>query len=112
MEIATGSRTRGWSVPPTLGKLACPVNGADWRNIGLANESRENNLIPLSQLVEIKRRMDKKAKKRVEILRKRQDKLRQQLAGAKSQMDDPSEVENIEKEIADVQAEIDKLKSS
>ena len=56
--------------------------------------------------------MDKKSKKRIEVLRKRQEKLRQQLAGAKAQMDDPSEVESIEKEIADVQAAIEKLKKS
>ena len=56
--------------------------------------------------------MDKKAKKRIEVLRKRQEKLRQQLAGAKSQMDDPAEVESIEKEIADVKAEIERLKNS
>lgn len=56
--------------------------------------------------------MDKKAKKRIEILRKRQEKLRQQLAGAKSQMDDPAEVETLEKEIDDVRSEIEKLKNS
>ncbi len=56
--------------------------------------------------------MDKKTKKRLEVLRKRLDKLRQQLAGAKSQMDDPSEVEAIEKEITEATAEIEKLKNS
>ena len=55
--------------------------------------------------------MDKKAKKRLEVLRKRHEKCRQQLAGAKAQMDDPGEVEKIEKEIADIQAEIEKLKN-
>ncbi len=56
--------------------------------------------------------MDKKAKKKLEVLRKRQEKLRQQLAGAKSQMDDPSEVEAIEKEINDTKEQIEKLKNS
>ena len=57
-------------------------------------------------------KMDKKAKKRLEVLRKRQEKLRQQLAGAKSQMDDPSEVESLEQEIEKVKAEVEKLKNS
>ncbi len=56
--------------------------------------------------------MDKKAKKRIEILRKRQEKLRQQLAGAKDQMDDPAEVTAIEQEIAGVIEEINRLKDS
>ena len=56
--------------------------------------------------------MDKKSKKRLEILRKRHDKLRQQLTGAKSQMDDPGEVASIELEIENVKAEIEKLKDS
>jgi hypothetical protein len=56
--------------------------------------------------------MDKKAKKRIEVLRKREEKLRQQLAGARGQMDDPSEVESIEKEMANVKDEIEKLKKS
>ena len=43
--------------------------------------------------------MDKNSKKKLEVLRKRHDKLRQQLTGAKSQMDDPGEVETIEKQI-------------
>ncbi len=56
--------------------------------------------------------MDKKAKKRLEILRKRQEKLRQQLAGARDQMDDPAEVASLEKEMAEVIDEIERLKKS
>jgi len=56
--------------------------------------------------------MDKKAKKRIEVQRQRMQKLRQQLAGAKQQDDEPGEVDRIEKEIADANAEIEKLKSS
>ena len=37
--------------------------------------------------------MDKKTKKKLEILHKKVGKLQQQLAGAKQQMDDPGEVE-------------------
>ncbi len=54
--------------------------------------------------------MDKKAKKKVEVLRDRLTKLRQQLAGAKKQMDDPDEVQRIERDIAQATAELEKLK--
>ncbi len=53
--------------------------------------------------------MDKKAKKKIEVLRDRIAKLRQQLAGAKKQMDDPAEVDRLEREVTQAQAEIDKL---
>ena len=56
--------------------------------------------------------MDKKAKKRLEVLRKRQEKLRQQIAGARDQMDDPEELAGLEKEMADVLGEIERLKNS
>ncbi len=55
--------------------------------------------------------MDKKAKKRIDVLQQRLQKLRQQLAGAKSQPDDPQDVVNLEKEIKDVTTELEKLKS-
>ena len=54
--------------------------------------------------------MDKKAKKKVDVLRDRLTKLRQQLAGAKKQMDDPDEVQRIERDIAQATAELEKLK--
>jgi cell division septum initiation protein DivIVA len=54
--------------------------------------------------------MDKKAKKKIEVLRDRLTKLKQQLAGAKKQMDDPDEVSRIEREIAQATAELEKLK--
>jgi DNA-binding FrmR family transcriptional regulator len=54
--------------------------------------------------------MDKKQKKRTDVLRQRLANLRQQLAGAKKQMDDPAEVKNIEKQIAQAEAELEKLK--
>jgi len=56
--------------------------------------------------------MDKKAKKRIDLLRKKLGDLQQRLAGAKKQMDDPAEVRQLESQIADAHAEIDKLKSS
>ena len=56
--------------------------------------------------------MDKKAKKRVEVLRQRTQKLNQQLAGARQQEDEPGEVDRIEQEIASVKEEIERLKAS
>jgi hypothetical protein len=56
--------------------------------------------------------MDKKAKKKIEILQQRLQKLRLQLAGAKQQADEPDEVQRIEQEIAKTLAEIERLKSS
>jgi hypothetical protein len=54
--------------------------------------------------------MDKKAKKRIEVLRKKIADTQQKLAGAKAQMDDPDEVRQLEKELAAAQQEIEKLK--
>lgn len=56
--------------------------------------------------------MDKKAKKRIEVLRKKVTQLQQRLAGAKEQMDDPEEVRQYESQIAEAQQEIEKLKTS
>ena len=56
--------------------------------------------------------MDKKAKKRIELLRKKVADLQQRLAGAKQQMDDATEVRQLEKDIAAAQQEIEKLKAS
>ena len=56
--------------------------------------------------------MDKKAKKRIQVLRQKLAKLQQQLTGAKQQADDPEDIPRLEKEIADAQAEMTKLKAS
>ncbi len=56
--------------------------------------------------------MDKKTKKKVDVLQKRMQMLRLQLSGAKKQMDDPEELHRLEKEVSDLSAEIEKLKSS
>ena len=56
--------------------------------------------------------MDKKAKKRVEVIHKKLPALQQQLAGAKAQPDDPQEPARIQAEIDKLQAELAKLKSS
>ena len=55
--------------------------------------------------------MDKKAKKKIVVLRQRIEKRKLQLSGAKQQDDEPGEVERLEKDIADALAEIEKLKS-
>jgi hypothetical protein len=56
--------------------------------------------------------MDKKAKKRIDILQPKLQQLRQQLAGAKKQLDDPDEVKRLEGELKAVEAELAKLKAS
>lgn len=53
--------------------------------------------------------MNKKHKKQLEVARKKQTQLQQQLAGARKQMDDPAEVQRLEKDLAAVQAEIARI---
>ncbi len=54
--------------------------------------------------------MDKKAKKKIDVLRHRLQKLQQQLAGARKQMDDPEEVRRLESDIAAAESELEKIK--
>ncbi len=54
--------------------------------------------------------MDKKAKKRIDLLQQKLQKLRQQLAGAKKQPDEPEEIKRLEPEIAAAENELRKLK--
>ncbi len=56
--------------------------------------------------------MDRGTKKKIEALNKRLQKMRQQLAGAKQQDDEPGEVARLEQEIADTEAQVAKLKAS
>lgn len=53
--------------------------------------------------------MNKKTKKKIEVLRQRIQKLKQQLAGARQQDDEPGEVQRLESEIAEAEAQIEKL---
>lgn len=53
--------------------------------------------------------VDKKAKKRIEVLRKKQEMLVKQIAGAKKQLDDPEELRKFEAELAAVLKEISDL---
>ncbi len=55
--------------------------------------------------------MDKKAKKRYEVIKKKLEPLRQRLAGAKAQPDDPDEIVQLQAEIAKLEAEMNSLKS-
>ncbi len=55
---------------------------------------------------------DIKAKKRLEVIRPKLQSLRQKLAGVRTQNDEPGEIQAIQKEIAALEAEADKLKVS
>ncbi|HMC09999.1 MAG TPA: hypothetical protein VKH44_01865 [Pirellulaceae bacterium] len=54
--------------------------------------------------------MDGKAKKRLEVIKNKLQMLRQKLAGAKKQDDEPGEVRSLEQEIASLEAEATKLR--
>lgn len=54
--------------------------------------------------------MDKKEKKKLDLLQKKLQHLRQQLAGARKQDDEPGEIQRLESEIAANEAEVAKLK--
>ena len=54
--------------------------------------------------------MDKKTKKKLDVLRQRLHKLQQQLAGARQQPDEAGEVNRLQQDIAAVETEIEKLK--
>jgi archaellum component FlaC len=54
----------------------------------------------------------KKQKKQIEANRNKLAKLRQMLAGAKQQLDDPSEVERLETEIAGIEEQNRQLRQS
>ncbi len=54
--------------------------------------------------------MDKKAKKKIQTLNERIQKLRQQLAGARKQADEPGELQTLERQIAEAEAEVAKLR--
>ncbi len=56
--------------------------------------------------------MDKKSKKKLDKLNEKLQRLRQQLAGARKQDDEPGEIQRLENEIAAAEGEVEKLKSS
>jgi hypothetical protein len=50
--------------------------------------------------------LNKKQKKQLDLARRKQSHLKQQLAGAKRQMDDPAEVRRLERELAELEQQI------
>jgi len=55
--------------------------------------------------------LNKKQKKQIDVQRQKITKLQQQLSGAKQQMDDPQDVVRLEREIAEHEATIEKIKA-
>lgn len=56
--------------------------------------------------------MDKRIKKKLDLVNQRLQLARQQLAGAKRQRDEAGEVERLTRQIAELEAEAQKLKAS
>ncbi|TXT21797.1 MAG: hypothetical protein FD138_3978 [Planctomycetota bacterium] len=56
--------------------------------------------------------MDKKSKKRIDLLRSNLQRLRQQLSGVLEQKDDLEESQTLKKQIASVEAELQSLTGS
>jgi chromosome segregation ATPase len=56
--------------------------------------------------------VDKKAKKRLDVINKKLQTLRPRLAGSRAQADDPEELKQLEDEIAKLEAEAAELKAS
>ena len=56
--------------------------------------------------------MDKKSKKRLDVINKKLQTLRPRLAGSRQQADDPDELKQLEDEVASLQAEAAELKSA
>ena len=54
--------------------------------------------------------MDKKAKKRLAVLKKKRENLNAQLISVRRNPDDPAELQRLEQELVDLEAEVDKLK--
>ncbi|HMO15033.1 MAG TPA: hypothetical protein PKD64_15760 [Pirellulaceae bacterium] len=55
--------------------------------------------------------MDKKSKKKLEVLRAKLLLAEQKLAGARKQMDDEAETQQLEAEVLTIKQQIEKLKS-
>ncbi len=56
--------------------------------------------------------LNKKQKKQIDVLRKKQQKLQQLISAAKQQPDDPAEVPRLQGEMTAIEVEIDKIKNS
>ncbi len=56
--------------------------------------------------------MNKKTKKKIEVLKKKLETLRRQLAGARKQTDEVGEVERLSAEVAQAEGSLAELKNS
>jgi len=56
--------------------------------------------------------MNKKVKKQIEVLRKKQEKTQKLLSDAKAQTDDPAEVVALEEQIQQIKDKIEELKNA
>ena len=56
--------------------------------------------------------MNRKSRKRIQVLKPKLQRTRQQLAGAKRQTDQPGEIEELESQIAKMEAELKELENS
>lgn len=56
--------------------------------------------------------MDKKSKKRLDVINKKLQTLRPRLAGSRAQADDPTELKQLEDEIARLEAESAEIKAN
>jgi hypothetical protein len=56
--------------------------------------------------------MDKKVKKKTHVLQQRIQSLRQQLAGARKQMDDQDELKSLEQQLVAAETELAKIKDA
>jgi hypothetical protein len=56
--------------------------------------------------------LDKKQKKRLDVINKKLQTMRPRLAGAKEQADEPDEVKQLEDEIAALEAEAKEIRAS
>ncbi|GAB4141660.1 MAG: hypothetical protein Tsb009_11470 [Planctomycetaceae bacterium] len=55
--------------------------------------------------------LNKKQKKQMDVARKKLSNLQQLLSAAKKQLDDPAEVESLEKQIQEVELQIEAIKN-
>ncbi len=56
--------------------------------------------------------MDKKQKKRLDVINKKLTGLRQQLAGSRAQADDPAELKELEDQVTKLEAEAAEIKAA
>ena len=56
--------------------------------------------------------MDKKQKKRLDVINKKLTSLRQQLAGSRAQADDPAELKELEDQVTKLEAEAAEIKAA